>query len=323
MSVAVLLVNLGTPTEPTPKGVKAFLAEFLHDKRIIPLTRWLWCPLLHGVILPIRSPKVAKLYQSIWWKEGSPLRVITERQAAALQAMHPEWTVYHAMRYGEPHWRTVLDTIASNGHTSLHVLPLYPQYSVTTTESVFDVLKIAQKSGRLPPLTTLKSYHDHPLYIEALAQSVEAHWAQKGRGERLLLSFHGIPEEFHHAGDPYPLECKETARLLAARLQLPEDAYQVTFQSRFGPKAWVKPYTIDVLKAWAQAGIAHVDVISPSFSADCLETLEELSHTLKAEFLAAGGQHYHYIPALNDTAAHITLLSALCQTSMQIPLDNV
>lgn len=323
MTAAIVLINLGTPTAPTSSAVKAFLSEFLHDKRVIPLTRFLWCPLLHFIILPLRSPKVAKLYESIWWKEGSPLRVITSRQASGLQQAMPEGTVYYAMRYGEPRWRDVFKVIAANNHTSLHVVPLYPQYSVTTTESVFDILKTAQRTFELPPITTLKTYHAHPLYIEALAESVEAHWSKKGRGERLLLSFHGIPEEYHHAGDPYPNECRETARLLAARLGITDDAYQVTFQSRFGPKAWVKPYTVEVLKAWAAEGIAHVDVMSPSFSADCLETLEELSHTLKAEFVGAGGRHYHYIEALNDSPAHIKLLLALSQTSAQTLLDNV
>jgi ferrochelatase len=270
----------------------------------------------------LRSPKVAKLYQSIWWDEGSPLRVITTRTAVKLQAALSNNTVYVGMRYGEPNMRDVLKTIAQNNHGSLFVLPLYPQYSVTTTESVFDVLK-QHHDLNLPPIHTIRSYHDHPLYIDALAQSIENHWRERGRGQRLLLSFHGIPEEYHHAGDPYPDQCHDTARLLAARLKLNAEEYQVTFQSRFGPKAWVKPYTVDVLKAWAGEGIDHVDVISPSFSADCLETLEELSHTLKQVFLAAGGQHYHYIPALNDSDSHIRLLSALIQTSNQIPLDNV
>ncbi|MFI4957411.1 MAG: ferrochelatase [Gammaproteobacteria bacterium] len=320
---AIILVNLGTPTAPTTSAVKAFLAEFLHDKRVIPLTRFLWCPLLHFIILPWRSPRVAKLYQSIWWDEGSPLRVITERTTKALQAQNPDVAIYHAMRYGEPNLRDVLPHVASQNHSSIMVLPLYPQYSVTTTESVFDLLKALRPKLGATPIYTLKSYHAHPLYIEALAQSVEAHWAAKGRGQRLLLSFHGIPEEYHHAGDPYPNECRETARLLGHRLKLNEEAYQVTFQSRFGPKAWVKPYTVDVLKAWAAEGIDHVDVISPSFGADCLETLEELSHTLKADFLAAGGRHYHYIAALNDSPAHINLISALFQTSERILLDNV
>ncbi len=318
----ILLVNLGTPTTPTPSGVRDFLAEFLKDKRVISLTPWLWYPILYMLILPLRSPKVAKLYRSIWWPEGSPLRIITQRQVVALQKMMPDVLVYHAMRYGKPRINDVLQEIMSHQHTRLFVLPLYPQYSVTTTESVFDVLKTFSKKYKLP-IYTLKHYHDHPLYIEALALSVEAHWQEKGRGDRLLLSFHGIPEEYFHAGDPYPEQCYETARLLANRLRLHEEAYCVTFQSRFGPKAWVKPYTVDVLKEWAMKGITHVDVISPSFSADCLETLEELSHTLKQGFLQAGGKHYHYIPALNDQAAHITLLAALCQTSNQILLDNV
>ena len=316
---AVILVNLGTPTAPTTPAVKSFLSEFLHDKRVIPLTRFLWCPLLHFIILPIRSPKVAKLYQSIWWKEGGPLRVITERTAKALQAADPDVTVYHAMRYSEPNLRDVLQHVKEQNHTSISVLPLYPQYSTTTTESVFDVLR----QSKLPSIYTIKTYHTHPLYIEALAQSVETHWATHGRGQRLLLSFHGIPEEYHHAGDPYANECRETARLLGTRLKLAEQDYQVTFQSRFGPKAWVKPYTVDVLKAWAAEGIEHVDVMSPSFAADCLETLEELSHTLKVDFLTAGGKRYHYIDALNDSPAHIKLLSVLSQTSAQTLLDNV
>lgn len=311
-NTAVLLVNLGTPDAPTPEAVKRYLSEFLHDRRVIKLTRWLWCPLLHFIILPTRSKRVAKLYQAIWWQEGSPMRVITRRKAEKLQAVLPEnYQVFFAMRYGNPSMQSVLETIAHKNFDKLIVLPLYPQYSDTTTASVQDKLKKIQKKLKLPPVEFIREYFDHPEYINALASSIQAHWDENGRAEKLIFSFHGIPKKYANDGDPYPEQCHATVAAVVEKLGLPREAYETTFQSRFGPTEWVKPYTDETLIEWAKQGVKHVDVISPAFAADCLETLEELQVTNRDLFFANGGEKFDYIAALNDTEPHIELLRSL------------
>lgn len=309
--VGVLLVNLGTPEAPTSQSVKAFLSEFLHDHRVVDLTRWLWCPLLHGVILPIRSPKVAKLYQSIWMEEGSPLMVYAKRQQKAL-AEQVSAPVALGMTYGNPSIAQGLDELQAKGCDKVLVLPLYPQYSATTTAAVFD--KVAKSlKGRpvIPALRYVNHYHDHPLYQAALAQSVKQHWQAHGKGDLLLCSYHGIPQRFANNGDPYPRHCEQTTSLLQAELGLADNEIMMTYQSRFGREEWLKPYTDKTLETLPSRGVKTLDIMTPAFSADCLETLEEIAEQCRDTFLEAGGERFRFIPCLNDDEAHIHLMASL------------
>ncbi|PSJ47980.1 ferrochelatase [Zobellella endophytica] len=316
MKTGVLLVNLGTPTAPTAKAVKSFLSQFLHDHRVVDVPRMLWCPLLHGVILPFRSPKVARLYQSVWWPEGSPLMVISRRQQAALSEALDRagirMPVALGMSYGEPSMATAWEELKAAGVGRVIILPLYPQYSVSTTASVFDSWARLMKKERLvPAFRFIHDYHDHSGYIQALADSVRAHWELHGRGELLLLSYHGIPQRYQDEGDPYGLQCHRTSELVAAQLGLERHQWRTTFQSRFGREPWLQPYTDGTMQALPGEGIKRLDVICPAFSADCLETLEEIAEQNRSLFLAAGGESYHYIAALNDSPGHIQLLMDL------------
>lgn len=309
----VLLVNLGTPDEPTPKAVRRYLSEFLHDRRVVDLSRWIWCPILHGVILRVRPPKVAKLYHSIWTDEGSPLLAFSKRQALGLQKKLDESgkniRVALAMNYGNP-------SIAE-GFKQLErcdkilILPLYPQFSSATTASVFDRIAAYQKQQwNLPEIRQVRSYQDHPQYIKALAESVKREWQTRTQPDVLLMSFHGIPLRYATNGDPYPLECETTAKLLAEALGLRDDQWLLCYQSRFGREPWLQPYTDKTLETLAQQG-KSVDVICPGFSADCLETLEEIKEENREIFEQHGGKNYHYIPCLNDHPDHIELLAQL------------
>ena len=316
MKTGVLLVNLGTPSAPTAKAVKAFLAQFLHDYRVVDLTRYLWCPILHGVILPIRSPRVAKLYQSVWWEEGSPLMVVSRRQKAALNTALAELKipVKLGMSYGEPSIESAWHELKADGVEKVIILPLYPQYSVSTTASVFDSwAKIMKQERQIPHFRFIHDYHNHPSYIKALAESVRSHWQQNGKTELLLLSYHGIPKRFQDEGDPYGHQCHKTSELLAAELELEPHQWRTTFQSRFGREEWLQPYTDKTVQALPDEGIKHISVICPAFSADCLETLEEITTENKDYFIAAGGETYHYIPALNDNEAHIQMMVDLVE----------
>lgn len=312
---AVLVVNLGTPDAATPAAVRRYLGEFLHDYRVVELTRWLWCPILHGIILPLRSRRVARNYASVWMADGSPLLVLTKRLAQALQHALPDVPVRMAMRYGNPSIASVLRTLEAEGMTRLLVLPLYPQYSAATTASLFDgVADWVRRSRRYPELRFVNDYHDHPDYIAALAGSVRAHWERKGqRAQHLVMSFHGIPERNVRLGDPYADQCRNTARLLAQALQLQPEQYTVTFQSRFGPAQWLQPYTEPTLQALARAGTRSVEVMCPGFVSDCLETLEEINIEARHAFLQAGGQAFDYIPCLNDSPAWIVALERITE----------
>ncbi len=319
----VLLVNLGTPQAPTPAAVRRYLAEFLADPRVAEYPRWLWQALLHGVILRVRPRRSAHAYASIWTAAGSPLRVHSEALAAALQrtlAAHgddPAPVVALAMRYGTPSVPDRIARLQREGVRRLLLLPLYPQYSATSTGSVLDAAAGALRRLRWPPeLRTVNDYHALPGYIAALADSVQRHWAQHGRGQKLLLSFHGIPWRYVRAGDPYYCQCLATARLLRERLGLREDDAPVCFQSRMGRERWLEPATAATLRALPAAGIRRVDVLCPGFAADCLETLEEIALRGKAEFLAAGGEAFHYIAALNDGATHVTALAGLVRAHL-------
>lgn len=315
---AILLCNLGTPDAPTPAALRRYLAEFLGDPRVVEIPKPIWWLILHGIILRLRPAKSAAKYATIWTPEGSPLKVWTERQAQRLQ----DWlrqrghhvAVRYAMRYGHPSIASQLDALKAEGATRVLVLPAYPQYSGTTTASVIDA--VAHWSTRvraLPELRFVNRYHDDPGYISALAQRVRAHWQAQGRGERLVMSFHGVPERTLHLGDPYHCECLKTARLLAQELGLGAQEYRVTFQSRFGKAKWLEPYTEPTLVALAREGVQRVDVICPGFTSDCLETLEEIAQEARAAFLQAGGRDFHYIPCLNDSEAWITALGRLSE----------
>ena len=290
---AVLLCNLGTPDAPTPVAVRRYLAEFLSDHRVVEIPRLLWWLILHGIILRFRPAKSAAKYASIWTPEGSPLKVWTEKQAKLLQgwlgqrnhAVKVRW----AMRYGSTSIASQLDALKAEGVTRVLVIPAYPQYSATTTASVFDsVYAWAQRTRTLPELRFINHYHDDANYIAALAARIERHWAANGRPDQLVMSFHGVPERTLHLGDPYHCECLKTARLLAQRLGLEPTQYTVTFQSRLGRAKWLQPYTEPTLIAMAKAGTKRVDVVCPGFTSDCLETLEEINMEARSAFIAAG-----------------------------------
>ncbi|MES2939551.1 MAG: ferrochelatase [Pseudomonadota bacterium] len=315
---AILLCNLGTPDAPTPAAVRRYLAEFLSDRRVVEIPRAVWLPLLHGVILPRRSAKSAAKYASIWTPEGSPLKVWTERQAKRLQGWLGERghrvQVAYAMRYGNPSIASQLDALKAAGATRVLVLPCYPQYSGTTTASIVDAVSAwTARTRSLPELRFVNRYHDDRGYIQALADGIERHWRIEGRGEHLVMSFHGVPERTLHLGDPYHCECRKTARLLAGRLNLAEGDYSVTFQSRFGRAKWLEPYTEPTLRELAKRGTARVDVVCPGFTGDCLETLEEIAQEGRDAFLAAGGKEFRYIPCLNDATDWIGALGGIAE----------
>ena len=318
---AVLICNLGTPEEPTPKAVRRYLAEFLSDPRVVEIPRLVWLPILHAIILRTRPAKSARKYARIWMKEGSPLKVWTEKQALLLagylgQRGQPV-LVRHAMRYGQPSVAGALDALRAEGVERVLVLPLYPQYAAATTASVGDAVADWMKRRRnLPELRFVKHWHDDPGYIGALARRVGDHWMTHGRPDRLVLSFHGLPKRSLTLGDPYHCECLKTGRLLAERLKLREENVVVTFQSRFGKAEWLKPYTEPTLIALAKEGVARVDVFCPGFFADCLETLEEIDLEARAAFLAAGGKEFGYIPCLNDQHEGIAALAAIALSHM-------
>ncbi|KQW36445.1 ferrochelatase [Rhizobacter sp. Root404] len=319
---AVLLCNLGTPDAPTPAAVRRYLAEFLSDRRVVEIPRLLWLMILHGVILRTRPAKSARKYASIWTPEGSPLKVWTEKQAKLLRGYLGQRghtvTVHYAMRYGNPSIASVMDELKAQGATRVLVLPLYPQYSATTTASVGDaVYAWAQQARHVPELRFVNRYHDDAGYIAALAKRVEDHWMSHGRPDKLLLSFHGVPRRTLALGDPYHCECLKTARLLGERLALRKDDMVVTFQSRLGRAEWLQPYTEPTLIALAQQGVKRVDVLCPGFTSDCLETLEEIDQEGRAAFLKAGGAEFNYLPCLNDQHEWIAALSAIAIQHMQ------
>ena len=315
---AILLCNLGTPDAPTAPALRRYLGQFLSDQRVVEIPKPLWWLILHGIILRTRPAKSAAKYASIWTPEGSPLAVWTSKQATLLRGWLGEAghqvLVRHAMRYGNPSIASQLDTLKAEGATRILILPLYPQYSGTTTASVFDaVYTWAARTRNVPELRFVNHYHDDPGYINALAATIQTHWKHHGPPDKLVMSFHGVPERTLHLGDPYHCESHKTARLLAQRLGLQKDDYQVTFQSRFGKAKWLQPYTEPTLIEMGQAGVGRVDVICPGFTGDCLETLEEINQEAREAFLHAGGKEFHYIPCLNDSGPWITALSRIAQ----------
>ncbi|MCF7521584.1 ferrochelatase [Neisseria sp. ZJ106] len=315
---AVLLLNLGTPDAPTAQAVKPYLKEFLSDQRVVELPTLLWQPILRGLVLTLRPKKSAHGYQKIWFDQGSPLAVYTERQTQALAAALPNIIVRHAMTYGNPSVADVLEDLKNQGVGKLLVIPLYPQYAASSTGAAVDkvLAQLLQQRNQMS-LRTVSRFYDDSGYIDAMAQHIQAYWSQNGRGEKLMLSFHGIPQKNHDDGDPYPDECRHTARLLAQRLGLSEDDYVVSFQSQFGKAKWIAPSTQTLFKQLPKQGITKLDVFCPGFTADCLETMEEIALAGREEFHEAGGKQYHYIPCLNDNPAWIAALTDLAKRNLQ------
>lgn len=316
----VLLTNLGTPDAPTSAALRRYLREFFDDPRVFEFPRWAWFLLTRAVILNVRPPKSAAKYRTIWREEGSPLLVIGRQQQAALgaalsRALGTEIPVALGMRYGNPSIAAALAELHAADVRRLLVLPLYPQYSATTVGSTFDAVSETLRRYRwLPELRTITHYHDVPSYIAALANAINTHWAVYGQPDKLVFSFHGLPQRYFAAGDPYYCESQKSARLVAERLKLPSEQWAVTFQSRFGSERWLEPYTDMTLAQYGRAGVGHVQVICPGFAADCLETLEEIAIENREVFLKAGGKTFTYIPALNDAPEHIDLL---CEVALR------
>jgi len=315
----VLLTNLGTPDAPTTEALKRYLKEFLWDPRVVEMPRWKWWLVLNGIILNTRPARSAAAYKSVWTEKGSPLMLHSLDQLDALRkSLGEDVHVELAMRYGAPSIASGLQALRAKGCTRVLVFPLYPQYSATTTGSTYDAVTDELKSWRrVPELRMVASYHDHPAYIEALAASVRRHWQANGRPDRLLMSFHGIPQRYFDNGDPYPCMCRKTGRLLAEELELKEGEWLVSYQSRFGKEPWVTPYTDETLKAWGAERVGRVDVICPGFAADCLETIEEIGVENRDYFLKAGGGEFHYIPALNADELHIKALAEIMRNNFK------
>lgn len=312
----ILLTNLGTPTEPTASALRTYLREFLSDPRVVEIPRVLWLVILHGIILRVRPKKSAKLYQSIWTDEGSPLMVLSKslfnKVSQILTKNNDTVIVDLAMRYGEPSIAKALNQFQEQGVTNIIVVPLYPQYAGPTTGSTFDAVVSEIKQWRwVPSFTFISGYYDNPLYIQALANSIQEFFEAQGKPEKLVLSYHGMPQYFLENGDPYYCFCHKTTQLLVEKLGLSDDEFVMTFQSRFGKAEWLKPYTDATLESLAKEGCKNVAIVSPAFSVDCLETLEELVHENKAVFIDAGGEKYHYIPALNDRDDHCQLITEI------------
>ena len=328
--LGVVLANLGTPDAPTASAVRRFLREFLSDSRVIEVPKPVWWLILNAFILPFRPKRVARLYQSIWETNGnSPMRRILLEQSVKLQEQldaavpSADIRVVPAMTYGNPSLASALDGLMAEGVDQIIVLPLFPQFSATSTAPVYDAVARWQFGRRnLPSMVIIKDYFQHPVYIAALAASIQGHRLKHGTSEKLLFSFHGIPQPYDDKGDPYPERCHETARQVAAALNLPDDAWLCSFQSRFGFQEWVKPYTDASLESWGQQGVKSVQVLCPAFSADCLETLEEIAEENKEIFLHAGGKEYAYIPALNVRPDHIAMMTALVRPHQEAFLAN-
>ena len=323
-ATGILLTNLGTPDAPTTKALRVYLREFLSDPRVIQMPRWKWQIILNLFVLTTRPQKSAAAYRAVWTDAGSPLLVTTKKQAAKLETglranFDGPLHVAVGMRYGNPSIDSALTELEQKGCRRVLLLPLYPQYSATTTASTFDAVAEAFRTrGAMPEFRMVRDYHDHPLYIEALRNSVTEIWDRDGKPDRLLISFHGIPLRYaEEGGDPYPSYCQETGRLLAEALQLADDEYQVTFQSRFGTDVWLQPYTDATLKAWAADGVRKVDAICPGFSSDCLETIEEIDTENRGYFEGGGGEQFRYIAALNDRDDHLEALVEVVLQSLR------
>lgn len=313
----ILIANTGTPDAPEPAAVRRYLAQFLSDRRVIDYPRWLWLPLLHGVILCTRPSRSARLYQRVWGENGSPLLYYTQRLAQGLNIWAVEQgrsniQVAAGMRYGAPSIPAALQQLRQAGMEKLVVLPLFPQFSGSTTGSIYDAVTVELGSWRsLPDLQFISGYHDHPAYLDALAGSIRRAWETRQPPRKLLFSFHGIPKSYVEKGDPYHQQCLDTAARLAERLGLSLEGWQAVFQSRFGPQEWLRPYTDETLEQLGRAGLDGLDVVCPGFAVDCLETIDEIGHEGQGAFAAAGGKGFLYIPALNDSPEHVQALGEM------------
>lgn len=321
--IGVLITNLGTPQAPTKQALRPYLKEFLSDPRVVEVPRLIWWMILNLVILNIRPRRSAKAYSTVWTDKGSPLMVHTQNQATALRkSLEDEFSdkivVDFAMRYGEPSVDSVIDAMLQQGVRQLLVLPLYPQYCASTTASTFDAVADSFRQRRwMPDLRFVTHYHDNADYIDISAQKIQRHWEQYGQADKLIFSYHGIPKRYLLNGDPYHCECYKTSRLIAQKLGLNEAQYMTCFQSRFGREEWLKPYTDHTLKALAADGVKAVQVVCPGFSADCLETIEEIGEENRGYFIEAGGERYEYIEALNSDPEHIQMLTRLVKQNLQ------
>lgn len=321
--IGVLLVNVGTPEAPTPGAVRSYLREFLSDPRVVEIPRAVWLPVLHLWILATRPQASARRYAQVWMSEGAPLRVHTERQVKLLRGYLGErapalpLTVDYAMRYGKPSIPDRLGEMKAQRCERILLVPLYPQYSATTTATAFDTaFRSLQQSRNQPALRTVRDFHDHPGYLAALAQSVRDYWMKTQRPDVLVVSFHGVPRAMLDRGDPYHCECQKTGRLLAEALGLKPERYRIAFQSRLGRGAWLKPYTADLLAELGRQKTGRVDVVCPGFVADCLETLEEIAIEGKSAFLSAGGREFHAIPCLNERDDWIRALADIVLSNL-------
>lgn len=315
---AVILMNLGTPDAPTAAAVRPYLRDFLSDRRVVELPKLLWQPILQGLVLTLRPKKSAHGYEKVWLPEGSPLAVYTEKQAQLLAGKLPGITVRHAMTYGSPNAGEVLTELKAQGVTQVLAIPLYPQYAASSTGAALDKIfeTLLKQRNQISIRTVSRFYHDAG-YIDAMKQQIEAFWAAHGRGQKLMLSFHGIPQKNSDQGDPYPYECRQTAELLADALSLSKDDYIVSFQSQFGKAKWIGPSTQKLFDELPKQGITRLDVFCPGFVSDCLETMEEIAIAGREQFHEAGGTQYHYIPCLNTHPAWIDALTNIVKQNIK------
>ena len=312
--IGVLITNLGTPDKPKRKELKIYLKEFLSDPRVIEVPKVIWQIILRLIILNLRPQKVAKLYKFIWKKEGGPLLVMLKKQKKGIQKILKKKNIKIeiGMRYGNPNIKLGLEKLRRKSCRKILILPLYPQYCAATTGSTFDkVTEILRKWRWIPEIRFVNNYFEEPMYIECLARSIKKNWKKFGKPQKLIFSYHGIPKKYLLKGDPYHCFCQKTTRLVAEKMKLKEKDYITTFQSRFGPDEWLQPYTDKTLEELPEKGIKKVHILSPGFSSDCLETLEELEVQNKEIFFSSGGEEYNYIKCLNDDLQHLKMLRSL------------
>lgn len=318
--VGILLANLGTPEAPTAKALRPYLQKFLMDRRVVEIPRFIWCWILHFIILVVRPKKSAEKYATIWKAEGSPLMMYAQQQKTLFEAKltESEYIVELGMTYGEPSVRRAITSLKAQNCDRILVFPLYPQYAASSSAAAFDaVWRVLLRTRNVPAIRTIKDYHDHPQYIQALAGKINYYWQQRGKPEKLVMSFHGVPKFHLEKGDPYYYQCLHTGRLLAEALGLSKDQYEIAFQSRFGRQEWLQPYLATTLDVLGKQKLNRIDVVCPGFSSDCLETLEEIAMEGKHLFQSAGGGDYHYIPALNDDPTWIDAMQAIALEHLQ------
>ena len=321
LKTGVLLTNLGTPDEPTTPSLKKYLRQFLSDGRVIETPKAIWWLILNGIILNTRPAKSAKNYKSVWTEEGSPLLLYTKKQKELIKShldkKYSNLVFDIGMRYGNPSIKKGLNNLRNQNCDRIVVLPLYPQYCAATTGSTFDAVSEELQQWRwVPSLRFIGSYYDQPLYIKALRNSIEDFWSKNKKPSKLIFSYHGIPKKYLDKGDPYHCFCRKTTRLVAEEMKLAEGSYMTTFQSRFGPAEWLQPYTDKTIESLAKDGVENIHVISPAFSSDCLETIEELNEENREIFIENGGKEFGYIPCLNDREDHINLLTSLLENEL-------